>query len=297
ITCAVGDAFGEQFFTESALVEAALEQRQPPAKPPWRWTDDTAMAMEVVESLRACEGLDADDLASRLLKRYIREPWRGYGGGTHRLFEEMKRGVPWQSAAMELFGNQGSYGNGAAMRVAPVGAYFADDLDAVREAAKESAVVTHRHIEGQSGAVAVAVATAVIWQTRDEEDFDVVADAVYGEVLARLPAGQVREGVVRAKNTSRTAHTATAVGRLGNGAQITAMDTVPFCLWSMVRNPRDFAEAMWDTVTALGDRDTTCAIVGAALGMCAPDHTIPHAWVQACEPLSGIPLEQWQRSD
>ncbi len=53
-------------------------------------------------------------------------------------------------------------GNGAAMRVAPIGAYFADDLDKVLYYAQASAEVTHAHIEGIVGAMAVAVASALL---------------------------------------------------------------------------------------------------------------------------------------
>ena len=60
-----------------------------------------------------------------------------------------------------LFGGEGSFGNGAAMRVAPLGAYFADELDAVVEQASFSAEVTHSHPEGIAGAIAVAVAAAL----------------------------------------------------------------------------------------------------------------------------------------
>lgn len=53
-------------------------------------------------------------------------------------------------------------GNGGAMRAAPVGAYFADDLDKVLCHARASAEVTHGHIEGIAGAMAVAVAAALL---------------------------------------------------------------------------------------------------------------------------------------
>jgi len=48
--------------------------------------------------------------------------------------------------------------NGAAMRVAPASAWFADDREAAVRAAIASAAVTHAHPEGQAGAAAVAAA-------------------------------------------------------------------------------------------------------------------------------------------
>jgi hypothetical protein len=61
----------------------------------------------------------------------------------------------------------GSFGNGAAMRVAPLGAFFADQpLEVVCNQARLSAEVTHAHAEGIAGAIAVAVAAALAWQKR-----------------------------------------------------------------------------------------------------------------------------------
>jgi ADP-ribosylglycohydrolase len=46
----------------------------------------------------------------------------------HGLLPKLASGANFQVEAPALFGGQGSFGNGAAMRVAPLGAYFADDL-------------------------------------------------------------------------------------------------------------------------------------------------------------------------
>ncbi len=71
--------------------------------------------------------------------------------------------------------------------------------------------------------------------------------------------------------------------RLGNGARVSGQDTVPFCLWAVARHPRDYAEAMWTTVAGLGDRDTTCAIVGGILANGGAE--LPADWLAAREPL------------
>ncbi|MCA9712324.1 MAG: ADP-ribosylglycohydrolase family protein, partial [Myxococcales bacterium] len=287
----VGDAFGERFFAPGDVIGPWLLGRTLSKPGPWRWTDDTAMALEVVDTLREHGGIDADALADRLLRRYRQEPWRGYGGGAHRLFDTIYGGVPWSEATRSLFGGEGSFGNGAAMRVAPVGAYLAEDLDAVVEAAQRSAVVTHAHPEGQAGAVAVAVAAAVAWQTRDEPEEDAEA-RLFDEVLARTPASWTRDGIEKARNTKRSARVETAAGRLGNGCEISSQDTVPLCIWCIARHLRSFEDAMWTTVAALGDRDTTCAIVGGVVALSAPPSTMPQAWRDAREPLEGLPLDE-----
>lgn len=62
------------------------------------------------------------------------------------------------------------------------------------------------------------------------------------------------------------------------------MDTVPFCMWCAARHLFDFEEAMWTTVAGLGDRDTTCAIVGGIVAM-STAKPIPEAWKKSREKL------------
>lgn len=61
-----------------------------------------------------------------------------------------------------------------------------------------------------------------------------------------------------------------------------SQDTVPFSIWCALRHHDDFTEAMWSTVSGLGDRDTTCAIVGGLVALTAAP---PKKWVQSREPL------------
>ena len=76
------------------------------------------------------------------------------------ILHQIRDGVPWRQAAAAAFGGQGSCGNGAAMRVAPLGAYHPDRPTTAAELAIRSAEVTHAHPEGIAGAVLVAVAAA-----------------------------------------------------------------------------------------------------------------------------------------
>lgn len=278
----VGDAFGERWFVPPDQIVRWLSERRVGAPAPWSWTDDTAMALAIVETLEALGTIDPDVLSARLAERYARDRYRGYGGGAHELFEAIDAGTPWTIAAGRLFGGQGSFGNGGAMRVAPLGAYFADDLDRVVEQARNSAIVTHAHPEGQAGAIAVAVAAAVIWQTR-ADSIEVARGRMFAEVLDRTPAGKTRQGIAEAESLIDIGDVERAVTRLGNGSGVSSQDTVPFCLWAVARHTRDYAEAMWTTVSGLGDRDTTCAIVGGIIA--AGSAEVPAEWVAAREPL------------
>jgi ADP-ribosylglycohydrolase len=288
----IGDAFGERFFGGPQLIATWLSQREIDHPGPWRWTDDTAMAIALVDALDHAGQVDSDDFIARLLARHAAEPWRGYGYGAHRLFETIDSGVPWRSAASNLFGGEGSYGNGAAMRVAPLGAYFASDPpETIVDEARRSAEVTHAHFEGQAGAIAIALAAAAIWQTRSQTEED-AREALWSMVLTHTPASETRSRIVQAQSIPRDTPVARVAEQLGNGSQVSSQDTAPLCMWAIAKHPRDFEAAMWTTVAALGDRDTTCAIVGGVVVLADAGASIPASWLERREPLEGIPLER-----
>lgn len=272
----VGDAFGERFFQPPGILEAALKERRVPGRAPWTWTDDTAMAISLVETLSAHGTLRPDDFAQRLGRRYTAEPSRGYGSGAHDVLAQLSLGVPWAKAAASLFKGQGSMGNGAAMRVAPLGAFFSQaPLSTVVEEASRSAAVTHAHPDGQAGAVAVAVTAACLAKNEP-------LAMVWTHVLARTPHGPTRDGLERASRLGFDVPATHAAQKLGSGAKVLSQDTVPFSIWCALKHHGDFQEAMWSTVSGLGDRDTTCAIVG---GLVALQNPPPAEWLRSREAL------------
>jgi ADP-ribosylglycohydrolase len=271
----VGDAFGERFFANPHSVEWVIEARALPA-PPWRWTDDTAMGLAVVEVLEARGCVDSYVLGEAFARRYAADPARGYGGGAHQILQLLVDGVPWQTASRAVFSGEGSMGNGAAMRSAPVGAYFADDLDRVVEESRASALPTHAHPDGQAGAIAVAVAAALAVARP-------AGSALLDGVLARTPDGRTRERLAKAARLPLGSDVRTAVSVLGNGAEVCSHDTVPLALWCAARHLDNFTEALWTTVAGLGDRDTTCAIAGGIVALSVGE--VPSDLLAAREPL------------
>jgi ADP-ribosylglycohydrolase len=72
----IGDAFGEKFFGREDTVKPLISARTIP-RAPWKWTDDTAMALSVVDILEACGQIDEQLLATLFAKRFRAEPGRG----------------------------------------------------------------------------------------------------------------------------------------------------------------------------------------------------------------------------
>ncbi len=276
----VGDAFGECFFGNPRVAERRIEYRDPPP-PPWAFTDDTAMALSIVRCLRRYGHIEREALAASFAREYARDPRRGYGGTAHGILQAIGAGTPWQEAAGRVFNGEGSCGNGGAMRSAPIGAYFADDLDRVVAEAKASAEVTHAHPDGQTGAIAVALAAA--WMVRETEKAKKPGLELVEFVLGRLPETDTYYRLKRALELPVDLSPQTVALRLGNGTQVIASDTVPFCLWCAARHPDNFQGAIWSTVGVYGDIDTNCAIVGGIVALSAGRESIPSEWLRARE--------------
>jgi ADP-ribosylglycohydrolase len=240
------------------------------------------MAISLVETLARHGRVNVDDLARRFADRYVTDPRRGYGGTAHEILQAFARGEPWAKVAGEVFNGTGSMGNGSAMRVAPLGAYFADDLDRVVEEAAKSAAPTHAHPEGAAGAIAVAVAAAVACREGSGG-----RDVLLQEVLERTPAGETADGIAHAAELDIAPPPSTVVQQLGNGSMVICRDTVPLCIYMAARHLDDYAQALWSTVAGLGDRDTTCAIVGGIVA-CAAE--IPSDLLVHREPLDSLPI-------
>ena len=279
LTC--GDCFGESFFLPYPVAQATIASRTlPPA--PWPYTDDTAMAASVLNTLCQHGQILPEALARGFSELY--DPNRGYGPAMHgHLIRLATIGAHhWQREAEALFDGRGSFGNGSAMRVAPLGAFFADDLDRLVQQARLSAIATHSHQDATAGAIAVALAAAFSWNSRAVDPAS-PADRLT-QIAALTPSGPIRDGLLHAASLPSQTSAAEAALHLGNGSRATAADAVPFTLWCAATWPDSYEEALWHTVSALGDRDTTCAIVGGIVVLRTGAAGIPREWLTRAEP-------------
>ncbi|MFF9071922.1 ADP-ribosylglycohydrolase family protein [Streptomyces sp. NPDC014735] len=274
---AVGDALGSQFFVPvnyPLLKQGGL----PPG--PWQWTDDTEMAASVVAVLVTHGRIDQDALARSFAEHHDFD--RGYGPAVNRLLRLVREGGDWRELASALFQGQGSWGNGSSMRIAPLGAWYADDPEQATHQAEISSYITHQHREAVAGAMAVAAAAALAAASAGPPTPTEFLDGV----IDLVPRSAVGAGLRRARDMLDYDDAGTVAAVLGNGRRTSAHDTVPFALWSAARHLGDFEQAFWGTARAGGDVDTTCAIVGgivAASGAGAP----PADWAARTEELPG----------
>lgn len=208
------------------------------------YTDDTHMMIGIAESLVRAGGFDGADMAHTFAHNYELEPWRGYGPGPPRIFRLIRAGGAWDKVAQGLY-RSGSYGNGAAMRIAPIGVLYHNNLPLLTEIAHKSSQITHAHTLGKEGAAleacAIALATSLSpGETFDRGDFlkklmNYASDQVYKEKLARIPA------LLDYPDKDR------AISELGNG--IEAFNSVPTAIYSFLAQPSSFAEAVRSAIS------------------------------------------------
>ncbi|WP_225847385.1 ADP-ribosylglycohydrolase family protein [Streptomyces sp. HPF1205] len=273
---AVGDALGSQFFVP-AHHRALQDGELPPG--PWHWTDDTEMACSVVAVLARHGRVDQDALAWSFAEHHDFD--RGYGPAVNRMLRLIRQeGGDWRELAAGLFNGQGSWGNGAAMRVAPLGAWYAGDAAQAAHQAEISAYTTHQHREAVAGAVGVAAAASLVADPAGPRD----PDALLAAVLDLVPRSAVAAGIRRARDMLDYADVATVAAVLGCGRRTSAHDTVPFTLWAAARHLGDYERAFWATARAGGDVDTTCAIVGGVIAS-GPGGEPPRSWTERTERL------------
>ena len=277
----LGDAIGEMFCYRADSAGRRLAQNDLPAGP-WFHTDDTEMAISITRVLKSHGNVNQDALAQRFVRRFERDPDRGYGKMTRIQMREILAGARWQDTSANAFGGQGSMGNGGAMRVAPLGAYFADDLDRCASEARASSMVTHTHLEGIAGTIGVALGAALAWQLRNTAATERPCRFFDG-VLGLTPESQVRRAILLASQTPADSPVEEVARALGNGSLVTAPDTVPFCLWIAAHNSSNFVNALAQTIRVGGDCDTNAAIVGGIVALSAGRESIPVEWLEARE--------------
>lgn len=265
----VGDALGMPFEgarhtaipSEVEMVEARLGRGT--------YTDDTQMMIALAESLIERGRIEEEHLASAFQAAY--DPARGYGGGTRRVLELWRNRVPVAVAARQVFGGQGSRGNGAAMRIAPVAVRFRQDPVRLQAEAARSARVTHANPVGVDGALVQAAAIGAA--LRDE---DILAVALAAARTEELRVGLA--GIAALLGESR--NPAELHSRLRTSSD--AEESVCAAIYSAVAHST-FHAAVSFAVSLGGDTDTVAAMTGAISGARMGANSIPRRWLDALE--------------
>jgi len=242
-----------------------------------RYTDDTEMMIGIAESLIEKRGFDGEHMAQTFIKNF--DPTRGYGLGPPHVFNLIVSGEKWNKASMSLFGGSGSFGNGASMRIAPIGLLYHDDFIRMRSVVYSSSQITHSHELGKEGAALQAYAIALALKKAPpflkrlmvlDELKKLIIDPIYQQKLERIQ-----------NLLSGTPHKKGIVKELGNG--IEAFNSVPTAIYSFLSHLNSFKSAVIYAVSLGGDADTIGAMTGAMAGAYHGFQDIPTGWVAQLE--------------
>lgn len=253
---AIGDALGGLFEAQSAdsirarfsTVEQLIAYPQDEI---W-YTDDTQMAIGVAETLVANGEVVEEHLCRTFVDNYV--PSRGYGRGARAVLEAMEDGRDHRQVAERYFPG-GSFGNGAAMRVAPIGLLFRDDRTQLWEQARLSSLVTHLHPLGIEGAQLLALAVGFC-----SHSDRLNRASFFRELLSSCQTAEYRAKIDEASRVETPEHLAS----LGN--RIEALHSVPTAIASFALTPESFEETIGNLILLGGDTDTLAAMAGALSG-------------------------------
>jgi diguanylate cyclase (GGDEF)-like protein len=269
----VGDAFGKTLY--SPVFNEVIKDKRLPSGP-WMWTDDTHMALSVVEELRQRSWIDQDYLARRMAWRFSTDPARGYGATTRKVLQQIGQGEYFRTISRSIY-NGGSYGCSGVSRVVPLGAYYAKaPAKAAREAPLATAI-THIHPESLAGAQAVAAAAAIAADPIHPSNADFLR-----EVIEYVAESRVRQAIKQI-TAIPSDDLQSCLKYLCCDSLNTVQTAVPFALWCAAHHLEDYQEALWCAVSGSGSRDTTCAIVGGIVALSSG--MVPEDWTACREPL------------
>jgi poly(ADP-ribose) glycohydrolase ARH3 len=270
---AVGDALGGKFEAQEAR---AIRSRFPtssdlfayPQEEIW-YTDDTQMMIGVCEALIERGEIVEEVLCRAFVANYL--PSRGYGRGARAILDALEEGRDHRQVAEQYFPG-GSFGNGAAMRVAPVGLLFRDDRQRLWEQARLSALPTHLHPLGIEGAQLLALAVAHLCGV---DQFD--RDIFFGQLLDGCESAEFRE------KTEEAARVQTPDDLVSLGNRIEALHSVPTAIASFALTPNSFESAVSNVIFLGGDTDTLAAMTGALSGAYLGASSLPNRLVGLLE--------------
>ena len=269
-----GDAAGARFEGLDPDQIPPLDFQYLVEQPARMYTDDTQMSISVFEEMVEHGTIDQLSLRDKFLKRF--SPWRGYSGGMLEVMEQWRDGISIDVAARSLYHGTGSFGDGAAMRVAPISAFFRlEQLDELIEQVTLCSSLTHTHPYGIAGAVLQAYAVLLA-----------LNEIPHKEWMSRLFELPIESAFKIKLNTVATcldqqASPNDSARIIGNGSD--AMQAVSAALYSALRNKLSFTDTMLFAFSMGGDTDTIGAMAGAITGAWNGSSAVPPEWITALE--------------
>lgn len=242
-------------------------------RPVLRFSDDTQLTLALARHLATHPAVAPAVLVQDILAVYESE--RGYGAGMRQVVAAWRAGSDLASAARVAF-PEGSLGNGAAMRVAPVALRWPRATQERDDSARRSAALTHAHPIGIDAAIVQAAAVAAAWSAGR---FGAAQLAALADVAT---TAEVRTGIVRAGELLTAPPTAPAAVAQRLGTAVTAHRSVPAALWCAARGGT-VVDAVSLALDLGGDTDTIAVMAGAVAAAASGVEDVDPAVWDRCE--------------
>lgn len=281
---AIGDALGHP--TEFVSSVPGIKERwggvvvdfqRAGRHPPGTFTDDTQMTVAVARALirKGHAGLDAimDVLSDEFVAwSKSRENDRAPGGTCLRGCSNLARGAAWRVAGVAE-----SKGCGAAMRAAPVGLYFSDDVETMIRVAAAQSSLTHRHPTGIASSVAAAAPVAHVLRTGSLDGIleftRSCVEALTEELLVEMGCTvELARSIGNKEMLDSLDETAAALDKdtddvceLLGGAWI-GEEAVATALWCALKAKGDYRDSIVRGANSSGDSDSIATIAGSITG-------------------------------
>jgi ADP-ribosylglycohydrolase len=235
-----------------------------------QYTDDSQLARELMQSFVECEKFDPENYARRIGDIFAENRIVGRGLATNKAAINIIKGIPWKESGCP----PPEAGNGTAMRAAPIGLFFYNDNDKLTEAAHIQGFITHQDPRCSAGSAAIAGAVAYVLQhdhidIPDFLDYVSTMATVYDESFGQLISGLndwVNLEPDEAVELIAPAGTDPGYDRGWPGISPFVIGSVLWSLYSFLKFPDDYWEAVITAIEVGGDVDTTAAMTGAISG-------------------------------
>ena len=240
------------------------------------YTDDTEMTLALARTILYCGNVDGAECAAAYAAAFT--PQRGYGRSATEILEALRQGADWRRTGNMFFAG-GSYGNGGAMRIAPVGLLYGQlDSSQLLEKVKAAVWMTHTHDEAIMAALLQARAIGLLVNADDAPEpiqFLQQLLCFASESVLTRPLRQVAELLKARADADKVAETF--------GCGVRSADSWPPAIWAALCYLDDPEEAIIQAVNLGGDTDTVGAMTGALVGALHGVDWLPPRWVERLE--------------
>ncbi|MFH1421402.1 MAG: ADP-ribosylglycohydrolase family protein [Planctomycetota bacterium] len=245
---------------------------------PALYSDDTQMSIAIAKALISsadAEKLDDIDyvmekVTNEFIDWFLSPDHRGPGRACLKGCNHLNEGESWETS-----GDLDAKGCGSAMRTAPIGLVYHDDIKKLKEIAIATAKPTHQHPAALAGAVGTAYLVALgLNKTKPE----LVADN-----LLELTDSMSDIFTQRILQVKKSLNFEPEEAFKVIGAGWVAEEAVAGALYCFLRSPDNYSQSVLTAVNFSGDRDSVACITGAISGAYNGINAIPEKWIKKVE--------------